>query len=48
MGARWEEKKAREILRQAVGSARSPKNLGKAIHARFTTIGGVGLARPAR
>ncbi len=42
------EEEAREILRQAVGAADTPRNLGQAIHARFAAIGGVELELPKR
>lgn len=42
------EEEAREILRQAVGNAAAPANLGKTIHARFAALGGVELEIPAR
>ena len=35
------EEEARDILRQVVGAPSAPKNLGQAIHARFTAVGGV-------
>lgn len=37
------EEEVREILRQAVGAAAAPGNLGQTIHARFAAIGGVEL-----
>ncbi len=42
------EEEVREILRQAVGKAAPPKDLGRAIHARFAALGGVELALPVR
>lgn len=42
------EEEAREILRQAIGSASAPKNLGRTIHRRFAALGGVELALPDR
>ena len=42
------EEEARDILRRTVGEAPPPKNLGRAIHARFTALGGVELELPAR
>ena len=41
------EEEVREILREAVGEA-PPRDLGRAIHARFAALGGVELALPAR
>ncbi len=40
------EEEVREILRQTVGT--SPKDLGRAIHARFAALGGVELELPER
>ncbi len=40
---RFMEEEAREILRHAVGEAPPPKDLGRAIHARFAALGGVEL-----
>ena len=42
------EEEARLILREAVGRRAGPKNLAKAIRARFAPFGGVELAIPAR
>ena len=42
------EEEARDILRRTVGEAPPPKNLGRAIHARFAALGGVELELPAR
>jgi plasmid stability protein len=42
------EEEARDILRQVVGQPSTPRNLAKAIHARFAALGGVDLALPAR
>jgi antitoxin FitA len=42
------EEEVREILRRAVSGGVAPKNLGRAIHARFAAIGGVELELPAR
>lgn len=42
------EEEAREILRQAVGTATGPRDLGQTIHARFAAIGGVELALSKR
>lgn len=37
------EEEARDILRQVVGQPGAPRNLGKAIHARFAALDGVDL-----
>jgi antitoxin FitA len=37
------EEEARDILRQAIGRAAPPQNLGEAIHRRFAALGGVEL-----
>ena len=37
------EEEARDVLRRAVGEAPPPKDLGRAIHARFAALGGVDL-----
>ena len=42
------EEEVREILRQVVGAAAPPENLGEAIHRRFATLGGVDLDLPPR
>ena len=42
------EEEARLILREAVGRRAGPKNLAKAIRARFAPFGGVELAIPTR
>ena len=42
------EEEARDILRHAVGEAPPPKDLGRAIHARFAALGGVELELPQR
>ena len=42
------EEEAREILRSGVGEAAPPKDLGRAIHARFAALGGVELELPER
>ena len=42
------EEEAREILRQAVGEAAPPKDLGRSIHERFAAIGGVEPELPER
>ena len=42
------EQEAREILRRAVGETLPPKDLGRAIHARFAPLGGVDLELPER
>ena len=42
------EEEARNILRHAVGEAPPPKDLGRAIHARFAALGGVELELPQR
>ena len=42
------EEEAREILRQAVGNAAAPANLGRTIHAHFAALGGVELELPPR
>ena len=35
------EEEVRHILRMSVGEAPPPKDLGKAIHARFAALGGI-------
>ena len=42
------EEEARDVLRRAVGEAPPPKDLGRAIHARFAAFGGVELELPER
>lgn len=42
------EEEAREILRQVVGQPNAPRNLGRAIHARFAAAGGIDLVPPSR
>ena len=42
------EEEARDILRRTVGEAPPPKDLGRAIHARFAALGGVELELPER
>ncbi|MYK60271.1 MAG: plasmid stabilization protein [Rhodospirillaceae bacterium] len=42
------EEEARDILRRAVGETPPPRNLGRAIHARFAALGGVDLELPER
>ena len=42
------EEEAREILRRSVGEAPPPRDLGRAIHARFAALGGVDLELPER
>ena len=42
------EEEARDILRQAVGRASTPDNLGEAIHRRFASLGGIDLDLPPR
>jgi antitoxin FitA len=42
------EEEAREILRQAVGGTKTPKNLGQTIHARFAAVGAIELELPKR
>ncbi len=42
------EEEAREILRRMVGDPPPPKDLGRAIHARFAALGGVQLDLPER
>ena len=42
------EEEARDILGRSVGEAPPPKDLGRAIHARFAALGGVELERPER
>ena len=42
------EEEARDILGRAVGEASPPKDLGRAIHARFAAFGGVELELPER
>ena len=42
------EEEARDIPRRAVGEAPPPKDLGRAIHARFAALGGVDLELPER
>ena len=37
------EEEARDILGRSVGGAPPPKDLGRAIHARFAALGGVEL-----
>ena len=37
------EEEARDILRRTVGEPPPPKDLGRAIHARFVALGGVEL-----
>ena len=37
------EEETRDILRRTVGEAPPQKDLGRAIHARFATLGGVEL-----
>ena len=41
------EEEARDILGRSVGEA-PPKDLGRAIHARFAALGGVELELPER
>jgi len=41
------EEEVRDILRQVVGQPSAPRNLGRAIHARFAALGGVDL-RPSQ
>ena len=40
------EEEARDILRRTVGAAPNPKDLGRAIHARFAALGGIELELP--
>ena len=42
------EEEAREIIRQGVGSAVGPENLGELIQRRFAALGGVDLPLPPR
>ena len=42
------EEEVREILRRSVGEAPPPRDLGRAIHARFAALGGVDLELPER
>jgi plasmid stability protein len=42
------EEEVREILRQAIGEPAPTKDLGRVIHARFASIGGVELELPPR
>ena len=42
------EEEARDILGRSVGEAPPPKDLGRAIHARFAALGGVELELPER
>ena len=42
------EEEARDILRRTVGEAPPPKDLGRAVHARFAAPGGVELELPER
>ena len=42
------EEEAREILRRSVGETPPPRDLGRAIHARFAALGGVDLELPER
>jgi len=42
------EEEARDILRRAVAEPPPPKDLGRAIHARFAALGGVDLELPER
>ena len=42
------EEEARDILRRTVGESPPPKDLGRAIHARFADLGGVELELPER
>ena len=42
------EEEARDILRRALGEAPPPKDLGRAIHARFAALGGINLELPDR
>ena len=42
------EEEARDILGRAVGEAAPPKDLGRAIHARFAAHGGAELELPER
>ena len=42
------EEEARDILRRTVGESPPPKDLGRAIHARFAALGGVEIDLPER
>ena len=42
------EEEARDVLRRAVGEVPPPKDLGRAIHARFAALGGADLELPER
>ncbi len=40
------DEETHDILRRTVGEAPPPKDLGRAIHARFSALGGVELELP--
>ncbi len=42
------EEEARDILGRSVGEPPPPKDLGRAIHARFAALGGVDFELPER
>ena len=42
------EEEVRDILGRSVGPPPPPKDLGRAIHARFAALGGVDLELPER
>ena len=42
------EEEVRDILSRSVGASPPPKDLGRAIHARFAALGGVDLELPER
>ena len=42
------EEEVRNILRQAIGQAPAPANLGESIHRRFAALGGFDLDLPPR
>ena len=42
------EQEVRDILRRTVSEASPPKDLGRAIHARFAALGGIELELPER
>ena len=42
------EEEARDLLRRPGGESPPPKDLGRAIHARFAALGGVELELPER
>ena len=42
------EEEARAILRRTIGETPPPKDLGRAVHARFAALGGAELDLPER